>query len=93
MPNYWTAVRLSTAPLGRFSNAGRRVLTLISEPVTDPAAAGQAVFDATTGFHNPAHVPEWSDLALDAAFEGVRMLVMSSLGVRGGISGQSSNHT
>jgi AcrR family transcriptional regulator len=61
--------------------------------VTDPAAAGQAVFDATTRFHNPAHAPEWSDPALDAAFEGVWSLVMDGLGVRSDISDQSSNHT
>jgi AcrR family transcriptional regulator len=61
--------------------------------VADPAATGQAVFDATTRFHNPAHVSEWSDPDLDAAFEGVWLLVIGGLSERSGISGKSSNRT
>ena len=34
--------------------------------VADPTAAGRAVFDATSRFHNPAHAPEWSDPGIDA---------------------------
>jgi len=48
--------------------------------VAEPAAAGRAVFDATSRFHNPAHAPEWSDPAIDAAFEGVWSLVLTGLG-------------
>jgi AcrR family transcriptional regulator len=48
----------------------------------DPATAGRAVFDATARFHNPAHAPEWSDPGIDAAFEGVRSLVLRGLGAR-----------
>ncbi len=48
--------------------------------VADPAAAGRAVFDATSRFHNPAHAPEWSDPGIDAAFEGVWSLVLAGLG-------------
>ena len=49
---------------------------------TDPATAGRAVFDATARFHNPTHAPEWSDPGIDAAFEGVRSLVLRGLGTR-----------
>jgi hypothetical protein len=46
----------------------------------DPVAAGRAVFDATTRFHNPAHASEWSNPGLDAAFEGVWSLILAGLG-------------
>jgi AcrR family transcriptional regulator len=48
----------------------------------DPAGAGRAVFDATARFHNPAHAPQWSDPGIDAAYEGVRALVMLGLGAQ-----------
>jgi AcrR family transcriptional regulator len=48
--------------------------------VADPAAAGRAVFDATSRFHNPAHAPEWAAPGLEAAFEGVWSLVLGGLG-------------
>jgi AcrR family transcriptional regulator len=48
----------------------------------DPLAAGRAVFDATTRFHNPAHAPEWSDPSIDAAFAGVWVLVLGGLSAR-----------
>jgi AcrR family transcriptional regulator len=47
--------------------------------VTDPAAAARAVFDATSRFHNPAHAAEWSSPGTDAAYEGVRALVLRGL--------------
>jgi AcrR family transcriptional regulator len=49
---------------------------------TDPATAGRAVFDATARFHNPSHAPEWTDPSIDAAYEGVRLLVLLGLGVQ-----------
>jgi AcrR family transcriptional regulator len=45
----------------------------------DPLATGRAIFDATARFHNPVHAPEWSDPGIDAAYEGVRALVLSGL--------------
>jgi AcrR family transcriptional regulator len=45
----------------------------------DPRTAARAAFDATTRFHNPAHAAEWSDLQIDAAYEGVRALVLRGL--------------
>ena len=48
----------------------------------DPAAAARAVFDATARFHNPAHAAEWSDPGIDAAYEGVRALVLGGLRAR-----------
>jgi AcrR family transcriptional regulator len=45
----------------------------------DPGAAARAAFDATTRFHNPAHAAEWSDPQVDAAYEGVRALVLRGL--------------
>jgi hypothetical protein len=48
--------------------------------VADPAAAARAVFDATTRFHNPAHVAEWSTPGIDDAFERVWLLMLRGLG-------------
>ena len=45
----------------------------------DPRAAARAAFDATSRFHNPAHAAEWSDPEIDAAYEGVRSLVLRGL--------------
>jgi Tetracyclin repressor-like, C-terminal domain len=50
---------------------------------TGPAATARAVFDATARFHNPAHAPEWSKPGIDAAYEGVRALVLKGLTPRG----------
>ena len=47
--------------------------------VRDPSAAARAVFDATARFHNPIHAPEWSEPGVDAAYEGVRTLVLAGL--------------
>jgi AcrR family transcriptional regulator len=47
--------------------------------VDDPTAAAQAVFDATTRFHNPAHAAQWKDPAIDAAFEQVWKLILRGL--------------
>jgi AcrR family transcriptional regulator len=52
----------------------------------DPRAAARAAFDATTRFHNPAHAAEWSDPQIDAAYEGVRALVIGGLTSSPGIS-------
>jgi Tetracyclin repressor-like, C-terminal domain len=41
--------------------------------------AARAAFDATSRFHNPAHVAEWSDAQIDAAYEQVRSLVLRGL--------------
>jgi AcrR family transcriptional regulator len=48
----------------------------------EPLTTGRAIFDATARFHNPAHAAEWSDPAIDAAYEGVRALVLGGLTVR-----------
>lgn len=45
----------------------------------DPRAAARAAFDATNRFHNPAHAAEWGDPQIDAAYEGVRALVLRGL--------------
>ena len=45
----------------------------------DPQVAARATFDATSRFHNPAHAAEWSDPRIDAAYEGVRDLVVRGL--------------
>jgi AcrR family transcriptional regulator len=52
----------------------------------DPRAAARAAFDATSRFHNPAHAAEWSDPQIDAAYEGVRALVLRGLTSSSGIS-------
>ncbi len=45
----------------------------------EPAAAGQAVLDATARFHNPAHASEWGDPGIDDAFERVWVLLLDGL--------------
>jgi AcrR family transcriptional regulator len=45
----------------------------------DPVAAGQAVLFATSRFHHPAHVAEWADPAIDAAYNDVWKLLMDGL--------------
>ena len=47
--------------------------------VTDPHQAGRAILDATARFHNPIHLAEWSDPAIDAAYEGVWQLLLRGL--------------
>lgn len=46
---------------------------------SDPKVAARAVFDATGRFHNPAHAAEWFDPSVDAAYAGVRDLVLAGL--------------
>jgi AcrR family transcriptional regulator len=50
--------------------------------VADTGGAARAVFDATARFHNPAHAPEWIDPGIEAAYEGVRALVLAGLRAR-----------
>jgi AcrR family transcriptional regulator len=45
----------------------------------DVAATAQAVWNATTRFHNPVHASEWSDPGIDASFEGVWLLILNGL--------------
>jgi AcrR family transcriptional regulator len=47
--------------------------------VKDAGVAARSVFDATARFHNPAHAAEWSDPAIDEAFEGVWALLRAAL--------------
>jgi AcrR family transcriptional regulator len=66
------------------SQAGRIIADGVARGefvVADPAMAGRAVFDATARFHDPAHVAQWADPAIDAAFDGVWSLVLGGLGV------------
>ena len=45
----------------------------------DPVATGRAVLVATSRFHHPAHAAEWSDPAIDAAYDDVWQLLMEGL--------------
>jgi AcrR family transcriptional regulator len=45
----------------------------------DTHAAAQALFDATSRFHNPAHGAEWADPGIDAAFNRVYRLMVAGL--------------
>ncbi len=47
--------------------------------IDNPAKVAQAVFHATTRFHKPAHVAEWTNSAIDAEFEGVWELIKTAL--------------
>jgi AcrR family transcriptional regulator len=46
---------------------------------TDPKATARAVLYATSRFHHPAHVAEWGDPAIDAAYDEVWQLLMDGL--------------
>ncbi|NJM08273.1 TetR/AcrR family transcriptional regulator [Candidatus Gracilibacteria bacterium] len=50
--------------------------------VDDVPMAARAVFDATARFHDPAHVAQWADPGIDAAFEGVWALLQRGLEAR-----------
>jgi AcrR family transcriptional regulator len=50
----------------------------------DPVSAGRAVLVATSRFHHPAHAAEWSDPAIDAAYDDVWRLLMDGLCVPNG---------
>jgi AcrR family transcriptional regulator len=45
----------------------------------DPVATGRAVLVATCRFHHPAHAADWTDPAIDAAFNDVWGLLMDGL--------------
>ncbi|HSZ59868.1 MAG TPA: TetR family transcriptional regulator [Tepidisphaeraceae bacterium] len=45
----------------------------------DPLPAGRAVLLATSKFHHPAHAAEWTDPAIDAAYNDVWKLLMDGL--------------
>ena len=48
----------------------------------DPLAAGRAVLLGTSKFHHPAHAAEWTDPAIDAAYDDVWQVLMEGLRVR-----------
>jgi hypothetical protein len=45
----------------------------------DPAAAAQAVFNATARFHHPAHAREWQDPGTDTELDAVCTLILNGL--------------
>ncbi|MFF3287122.1 TetR family transcriptional regulator [Streptomyces sp. NPDC003023] len=45
----------------------------------DPQTCAQAVFDATTRFHDPAHAADWSKPSVEAEFAGLMDLVLRGL--------------
>jgi AcrR family transcriptional regulator len=47
--------------------------------VENPRQAARAAFDATSRFHNPAHLAEWSDPQIDDAYAAVRSLVLRGI--------------
>ncbi|MGY0499355.1 TetR family transcriptional regulator [Nocardia sp. FBN12] len=47
--------------------------------VEDPATSAQAVFDATLGFHHPAHAASWQVAGVDTAFHHVCTLLTDGL--------------
>jgi AcrR family transcriptional regulator len=71
-----THVETLVAQLARIISDG---VTRGEFEATNPPAAARAVFDATSRFHNPAHAAEWSSPGTDAAYEGVRALVLRAL--------------
>lgn len=46
----------------------------------NPLADAQAILNATGKFHNPVHLPEWSDPHIDEAFEGIWRFILRGLG-------------
>jgi len=51
----------------------------------------QAVFDATTRFHHPAHAAEWQAAGIDAEFDAVCTPVIDGLRMRGRPATTSAN--
>ena len=47
--------------------------------VTDAKATAQAIFDATSRFHHPAHSDDWNDPQLAARIDAVLALLLKSL--------------
>jgi AcrR family transcriptional regulator len=45
----------------------------------DPVAAGRAVLFATSRFHHPVHSAEWTDPAIDTAYDDVWQILMDGL--------------
>jgi hypothetical protein len=45
----------------------------------DPVATGRAVLIATSKFHHPAHSLDWTDPAIDVAYDDVWQLLMTGL--------------
>lgn len=45
----------------------------------DPASAARAILYATSRFHHPAHASEWSDPAIDRAYNDVWKMLMDGL--------------
>jgi AcrR family transcriptional regulator len=45
----------------------------------EPKVTAEAIFTATTRFHNPNHVAEWADPHIDAAFVAVWSLLLRGL--------------
>jgi AcrR family transcriptional regulator len=45
----------------------------------DPAVTARAVFDATMGYHHPAHASEWQAPGIDAALKAVCTLLIDGL--------------
>jgi AcrR family transcriptional regulator len=45
----------------------------------EPRTSARAAFDATSRFHNPAHASDWGSPEIDAAYQGVRSLVLRGL--------------
>ena len=66
-------VALAAAVIGSGINEG-------TFRTVDPVAAGRAVLAATFRFHHPAHAGEWTDPAIDAAYDDVWRLLMEGLG-------------
>lgn len=55
----------------------------------DPEATGRAIFYATARFHDPSHAAEWSDPAVDRAFEDVWALIERGLAPSAGRPAQA----
>ncbi len=47
--------------------------------VADPRRTAEALFQATTRFHNPMHAPEWRDPNIDRDFDALWSLVTQGL--------------
>ena len=45
----------------------------------DPSVVAQAVFDAATRFHHPAHAAEWQEPGMDTALSALSTLIINGL--------------
>jgi AcrR family transcriptional regulator len=83
------AAENSSAPADHVADLLRQLQAILADGTadgtfagTDPAVAAQAVFDATTRFHHPAHAAEWQAPGIETELDAVCTLLLNGLQTR-----------